>query len=122
MPVRSEGRYEPIRLADLTAVITEFGVLNPEAAGMLAAELEVAPQLIEELNRDLGRGPVSTIASPSAAGTISTWDALPEEFAIGLRPRGRFGLDGERIEVVPDLDAPQPGEVAAPHRSRAGTG
>lgn len=43
----SEGRYEPIRLSDLTAVITEFGILNPEAAGMLAAELEVAPQLIE---------------------------------------------------------------------------
>ena len=42
-----EGRYEPIPLGDLTAVITEFGVLNPEAAGSLAAELEVAPQLIE---------------------------------------------------------------------------
>ncbi|MBU1227077.1 MAG: hypothetical protein KJ698_07700, partial [Actinobacteria bacterium] len=40
-----EGRYEPIPLRDLTAVVTEFGVLNPEAAGSLAAELEVAPQL-----------------------------------------------------------------------------
>ena len=39
------GRYEPIALADLTAVVTEFGVLNPAAAGMLAAELEVAPEL-----------------------------------------------------------------------------
>jgi len=43
----SEGRYEPIPLGDLTSVVTEFGILNPEAAGMLAAELEVAPQLIE---------------------------------------------------------------------------
>jgi len=42
-----EGRYEQIRLSDLTAVITEFGILNPEAAGLLAAELEVAPQLTE---------------------------------------------------------------------------
>jgi len=42
-----DGRYEPTPLADLTAVVTEFGVLNPEAAGSLAAELEVAPQLSE---------------------------------------------------------------------------
>jgi translation initiation factor 2B subunit (eIF-2B alpha/beta/delta family) len=42
-----EGRYEPIPLGDLTAVVTEFGVLHPEAAGLLAAEIEVAPQLIE---------------------------------------------------------------------------
>ena len=42
-----EGRYEQIQLSDLTAVITEFGILNPEAAGLLAAELEVAPQLTE---------------------------------------------------------------------------
>ncbi len=42
-----EGRYEPIALHDLTAVVTEFGVLNPEAAGMLASETEVAPQLTD---------------------------------------------------------------------------
>jgi hypothetical protein len=28
-------------------VVTEFGVLNPEAAGVLAAEIEVAPELTE---------------------------------------------------------------------------
>ncbi|MCB2224083.1 MAG: hypothetical protein KQH83_07910 [Actinobacteria bacterium] len=39
------GRFEPIPLDDLTAVVTEFGVLAPEAAGNLAAELEVAPEL-----------------------------------------------------------------------------
>jgi translation initiation factor 2B subunit (eIF-2B alpha/beta/delta family) len=41
----AEGRYEPIPLSNLTAVVTEFGVLHPEAAGLLAAELEVAPEL-----------------------------------------------------------------------------
>jgi translation initiation factor 2B subunit (eIF-2B alpha/beta/delta family) len=41
-----EGRYEPITLSEFTAVVTEFGVLHPEAAGLLAAELEVAPELI----------------------------------------------------------------------------
>jgi len=40
-----EGRYEPIPLNEFTAVVTEFGVLHPEAAGLLAAELEVAPEL-----------------------------------------------------------------------------
>ena len=40
-----EGRYEPVPLGDVTAVVTEFGVLHPEAAGLLAAELQVAPQL-----------------------------------------------------------------------------
>jgi len=43
-----EGRYEPISLSDVTAVVTEFGVLNPEAAGGLAAEIEVAPALTED--------------------------------------------------------------------------
>lgn len=46
-----EGRFEPIPLSDLTAVVTEFGVLAPEAAGNLAAELEVAPELIGESYR-----------------------------------------------------------------------
>jgi translation initiation factor 2B subunit (eIF-2B alpha/beta/delta family) len=41
------GRYEPIPLSNLTAVVTEFGVLNASAAGGLAAELEVAPELTE---------------------------------------------------------------------------
>ena len=42
-----ENRYEPISLSDVRAVVTEFGVLNPEAAGGLAVDIEVAPALIE---------------------------------------------------------------------------
>ena len=42
-----EGRYEPIPLGSLRSVVTEFGVLMPEAAGSLAAEIEVAPELME---------------------------------------------------------------------------
>lgn len=45
---RREGRYEPISLGHLTSVVTEFGVLNPQAAGVLAAELEVAAELVED--------------------------------------------------------------------------
>jgi translation initiation factor 2B subunit (eIF-2B alpha/beta/delta family) len=40
-----EGRYEPIPMRDVTAVVTEFGILDPRAAGSLAAERTVAPEL-----------------------------------------------------------------------------
>jgi translation initiation factor 2B subunit (eIF-2B alpha/beta/delta family) len=43
-----ENRYEPISLSDVMAVVTEFGVLNPEAAGGLAVDIEVAPALTED--------------------------------------------------------------------------
>lgn len=44
----AEGRYEPIPLPDVTAVVTEFGILDPRAAGSLATERTVAAELIGE--------------------------------------------------------------------------
>lgn len=43
----AEGRYEPIPLDNVTAVVTEFGVLDPVAAGLLAAERTVADRLTD---------------------------------------------------------------------------
>ena len=42
----ADGRFLPIPLSHLEAVITEFGILAPVAAGALAAELTVAERLI----------------------------------------------------------------------------
>jgi translation initiation factor 2B subunit (eIF-2B alpha/beta/delta family) len=41
------GQFEPIPLALSTVVVTEFGNLEPRAAGKLAAERRVAPSLLE---------------------------------------------------------------------------
>jgi translation initiation factor 2B subunit (eIF-2B alpha/beta/delta family) len=42
-----EGRWEPVPLSDVTAVVTEEGVLDPEAASALAAGRVVADRLID---------------------------------------------------------------------------
>lgn len=43
----AEGYYEPIPLEAISLVVTEFGVLDPRAAGALAAERSVAVPLTE---------------------------------------------------------------------------
>jgi translation initiation factor 2B subunit (eIF-2B alpha/beta/delta family) len=41
------GQFEPVPLTLATAVVTEVGVLDPRAAGKLAADRQVAPELVE---------------------------------------------------------------------------
>lgn len=41
-----KGDYEPILLSMITALVTEVGVLDPVAAGQLAAERRIAPELV----------------------------------------------------------------------------
>ncbi len=43
----AEGYYEPIPLEAISLVVTEFGVLDPRAAGALAAQRTVADPLID---------------------------------------------------------------------------
>ncbi len=43
------GRFEPISLDQVTAVITEMGALDPGEAGRLAARREVSPDLLRRL-------------------------------------------------------------------------
>jgi translation initiation factor 2B subunit (eIF-2B alpha/beta/delta family) len=42
----AEEDYEPIALASISGMVTEAGVLDPLAAGKLAAERRVAPELV----------------------------------------------------------------------------
>ncbi len=44
---RLDGRYEAWPLVQVTAVVTETGILEPEAAGEMAAERQVSPALLD---------------------------------------------------------------------------